>query len=82
MIKMKRNHSCLMCAGSGDDPLDAESHSTKEYHDRPLPCPDCDGVGEGILISPKQWKEYQWLEKIADELEAKHIEVSDLRKDD
>ena len=43
-------------------------------------CPNCDGTGELVCISPKQWKEYQWLEKIADELEAKHIEVADLKK--
>ena len=43
-------------------------------------CPDCNGEGFEVIITPRQWKEYQWLEKIADELEAKQIEVADLKK--
>ena len=45
-------------------------------------CHKCNGEGFEVIITPRQWKEYQWLEKIADELEAKHIEVSDLKKKD
>ena len=45
-------------------------------------CPKCNGEGFEVVITPRQFKEYQWLEKIADELEAKQIEVADLKKKD
>ena len=69
-----RKQKCKWCGGRGEFFNFLSNEDVK--------CPDCEGTGEEVLISPKQWKEYQWLEKIADELEAKHIEVSDLREDD
>ena len=42
-LKYRKVHKA--CKGTGDCPLDAESHSTIPDHDRPLPCESCNGLG-------------------------------------
>ena len=68
---------CTRCHGMKID------IATKENYNKPVEsCPKCNGEGFEVIITSRQFKEYQWLEKIADELEAKHIEVANLREDD
>lgn len=77
-----RKQRCSNCSGSGKKPPEVlfGLESRLATYNQFEKCTRCEGEGVEILISPKQWEEYQWLEKIADELEAKHIEVVDLKK--
>ena len=78
-----RKQTCSKCDGRKRVVVEIHNQEGETFRmTTETDCPKCNGEGFEVIITPKQWKEYQWLVKIADELEAKHIEVADLKKKD
>lgn len=59
-----RKQKCSNCGGRGTKLPETKfgwEGRLQTYNQFARDCPSCEGTGEEILISPKQWEEYQMM---------------------